>query len=290
MKYLFWLALWIAGPAYAQDAGFVCTSWVAPDAGVIDAGGPSGSSGCGLPAPVGSTDRTIVVNGITRQYRQSIPLGSYDPQHPHRAIIGFCGCGWQGPSCQNAFLPEASGGDTIWIYPTGLQDNFCGPPPYSFGWDPTPGSADVQLFDALLASAMARLCIDPNRVHVWGRSRGGFLAHTIAATRTTLLASAAVLSSALTVTPTQGLPLMLYHAQNDAVVPYAAGVAASAAWSLPDGCVAPGTPTTPTACTLLACTDDDIEWCSPTTGGHWPLSWAGPEALEFLLAHPRAGR
>lgn len=272
--------------AFAQDAGFVCSAWVAHDAGVADAG--SGSAGCGQPSSVGTTDRTVSVAGVTRQYRQSIPLATYDPQHRHRLIIGLCGCGWQGPSCQNAFLLEASGGDAIWIYPTGLQDNACGPPPNSFGWDPTPGSADVQLFDAILASAMERLCIDPDRVHVWGRSRGGFLAHTIAATRTGLLASAAVLSSAMTVTPTIALPIMVYHAQNDTQVPYSLGLAAASAWAAADGCaMTPATPTVPSACSVLSCQPREIEWCSPTTGGHWPLSWAGPEALEFLLAHPR---
>lgn len=272
--------------AVAQDAGFVCSAWVAPDAGVADAG--SGSAGCGQPASVGTTDRTISVAGVTRQYRQSIPLAAYDPQHRHRLIIGLGGCGWQGSSLQNAFLPEASGGDAIWLYPTGLQDNACGPPPNSFGWDPTPNSADVQLFDSVLASAMERLCIDPDRVHVWGRSRGGFLAHTIAATRTSQLASAAVLSSAMTVTPTIALPIMVYHAQNDASVPYSLGLAATSAWASADGCaMTPATPTTPSACSLLACQPREVEWCSPATGGHWPLSWAGPEALEFLLAHPR---
>lgn len=280
--------------AIAQDAGFVCTSWVAPDAGVADAG--SGSAGCGQPASVGTTDRTISVSGVTRQYRQSIPFVAYDAQHRHRLIVGLCGCGWQGPSCQNAFLPEASGGDAIWIYPTGLQDNACGPPPNSFGWAPTPGSADVQLFDAILASAMERLCIDPDRVHVWGRSRGGFLANTIAATRTSQLASAAILSSAMTVTPTIALPIMVYHAQNDASVPFSLGLAAASAWATAaasawataGGCaMTPATPTSPVACSMLACQPSEVEWCSPATGGHWPLSWAGPEALGFLLAHPR---
>jgi poly(3-hydroxybutyrate) depolymerase len=272
--------------AVAQDAGFVCSAWVAPDAGVADAG--SGSAGCGQPASVGTTDRTISVAGVTRQYRQSIPLAAYDPQHRHRLIIGLGGCGWQGSSLQNAFLPEAYGGDAIWLYPTGLQDNACGPPPNSFGWDPTPGSADVQFFDAVLASAMERLCIDPDRVHVWGRSRGGFLAHTIAATRTSQLASAAVLSSAMTVTPTIALPIMVYHAQNDSQVPYSLGLAATSAWASADGCaMTPATPTTPSACSTLACQPREVEWCNPATGNHWPLSWAGPEALEFLLAHPR---
>lgn len=166
--------------AGANAGGGQPSGGAAGSAGMAGSAGGSGkpaatpSAGCNLTPgqALGSfVERAkLPVNGKDRQWWVWLPPG-YDASHAYPVVFTFHGCG--GP---DNFIPmqKTAGNDAIIIRGTG-GDNGC----WSY-----PGSGDdVKFFDAMLAEAEAKLCVDTSRVFSTGYSSGAWFTNTLACAR-----------------------------------------------------------------------------------------------------------
>jgi polyhydroxybutyrate depolymerase len=150
-------------------------------------GGPS--SGCGKAPrdrPGGvqvSIDAGAAGDGM-RSYYLSIPSG-YDPNKPHRLIIGYPGTDWTGKMIQPYLdLETDRREDEIFAYPDPLVRDLVGWGRLG-GWllgpnaEPAKGNQDVAFTSALLDDLEENYCIDRSRVFVTGHSWGGDMAQVV---------------------------------------------------------------------------------------------------------------
>ena len=155
----------------------------------------------GLPT---STRLKITSGGSSREYIIDIPA-DYDPTHPYRLIFS-----WH----------QAYGSDTgnaVGQYPAGNGPNFDAKnyayfglqreataakqpaifvAPAGIGNLPWDFKRDSVLFDDLLASIDANLCIDDNRVFTTGFSFGAMMSYALSITRQTKLRAAVTMAAA----------------------------------------------------------------------------------------------
>ncbi len=128
------------------------------------------SAGCAkTTGATGLQTRTKSIGGKTRDYLRFIPAG-YTPGKPVAVVLGFHGSGGTAAKARATFDLEAEAGSgAIFIYPQGLPD-----PAFDGDnrWDPTKGSDDYQLVDALIAEVEASHCVDRDRIFAVGFSNG----------------------------------------------------------------------------------------------------------------------
>jgi polyhydroxybutyrate depolymerase len=142
--------------------------------GSAGAGAVSPSAGCSLPA--GQTlnswveQPTLTVNGKARQWWVWLPTG-YDPARAYPLVFTFHGCG--GPD-NIVPMQKATGGSAILIRGTGITGG-C--------WTYGGTGEDVSFFDAMLADAFAKRCVDRSRVFLTGYSSGSWLVNTLECVR-----------------------------------------------------------------------------------------------------------
>lgn len=131
------------------------------------------SPGCGL-GPIESGTKTVDINGQTREYILKVP-DNYDPNIPHRFIIGYH---WLGGSMHNVAdagyygLEPLAQGSAIFVAPQGLDA----------GWANTNG-ADIAFTDAIVDSVLNGLCIDEAQIFATGFSYGGAMSYSVACSR-----------------------------------------------------------------------------------------------------------
>ena len=144
-----------------------------------------GSSGCGI-SPIhsfGGEQSTITVDGIERSFYISVP-STYDPDIPHRVVLGFSGTDWVGEQIQGYLSLEEYGSNTIFVYPDPLWRDFEGWGTYG-GWvlgpyaDPAHGNEDLDFVEVLLEELSGQYCIDEERVFATGHSWGGDMAQVV---------------------------------------------------------------------------------------------------------------
>lgn len=156
-----------------------------------DTGSPS-SPGCGLapPDPAGGVNVMIDAgpagDGVRRFYL-SRPA-DYDPEVPHRLIVGYAGTNWVGDMIAPylglegaAVQPSA---DEIFVYPDPLWHDFDGWGNLG-GWllgphaAPANGDQDLVFTEAVLDYMENNYCIDTTRVFATGHSWGGDMAQVV---------------------------------------------------------------------------------------------------------------
>jgi poly(3-hydroxybutyrate) depolymerase len=243
------------------------------------------STGCGTTGhPTGFLQGSLVVGDQTRTYYFAVP-STYDPDTPLRLVFGFHGYNWQGNTFRDSIAIEQyqSQGQAIFVYPNGVIG---GPT-----WDLNPSGRDIALFDALLEHFERTYCIDLNRVFVYGRSYGAMFSNALACARGAILRAVAVLSGSGPAASTcvSPLPMWIYHGTNDAVVPYANGVATRDRWLTVNQCDL--TQTQPDAlrpheCSLYtACqSGESVEFCSDG-GAHWHPHYAESLIWQFFMRY-----
>lgn len=152
-------------------------------------GDGSASSGCGM-SSVWSTggvqieiDAGADGDGLRGAYLV-IP-SDYDPEVPHRLVIGFPGTNWLGNQIRGYLsLEDRTGEPEIFVYPDPLWRDFptwgnyggwvLGPHAY-----PADGMSDLVFTERLLDQLESNLCVDTERVFVTGHSWGGDMAHVV---------------------------------------------------------------------------------------------------------------
>lgn len=149
----------------------------------------SGSAGCGLPAgwaPGGvqiEIDAGVEGDGLRGAYLV-IP-SDYDPEVPHRLVLGFPGTNWVGYQIRGYLSLEGrTGQPEIFVYPDPLWRDFPGWGNYG-GWVlgphayPANGMGDLVFTEKLLDHLEENLCIDTSRVFATGHSWGGDMAQVV---------------------------------------------------------------------------------------------------------------
>ena len=146
---------------------------------------PVGTPGCGQPATHGfggeivSVDFGAEASGV-RSFTLALPE-NYDPDVPHRLVVGFSGTNWTGEQIRPYLNLEGKGQPEIFVYPDPLWRDFEGWGNLG-GWQlgpnaaPADGNADLNYVEALLDWAEEHYCIDQDRVFVTGHSWGGDMA------------------------------------------------------------------------------------------------------------------
>lgn len=159
-----WPASGAGGPADAAAPGET-----APE--------PAGSPACGkAAAKTGVLAERVPVFGKSRSYTLVVPAG-YASSRSYPLVYVLHGHGGSGAQARRALdLESAAGGEALFVYPDGAHG----------GWDldsAASKNADVALFDATLAIAQSRYCVDLRRVFVAGFSNGAYMANQLGCRR-----------------------------------------------------------------------------------------------------------
>jgi polyhydroxybutyrate depolymerase len=260
----------------------------------------------GASAAAESTEREIVVDGVTRSYLIHVP-GTWDRVRPIPVLFVFHGAGSDAESMVRAtgFDGMAAGTNMIVVYPRAPS------PVLRYEVDPPAGrdSADVRLVDALLERLRARFPVDARRIWATGFSNGAAFCYRLAAERPRVIAAIAPVAGYLPrLTRGAGavpIPLLHVHGGEDGRVrppgsPGTPGQSIVQTWAEWNG----ATPT-PSADKLPGTGTLDVRrtaWRGPTPrsdaqlllvqgeGHTWSGGPAGPISraiLEFLVAHPQ---
>ncbi len=150
---------------------------------------PPGSAGCGLDPlhEPGGADVAVDAgpdgDGV-RNFYLSRPA-DYDPELPHRLVVGYPGTDWIGEQIQPYLgLEDGQRDDEIFVYLDPLWRDFEGWGNYG-GWvlgpyaDPADGEQDLVYTEAVLDYLEAHYCIDTERIFATGHSWGGDMAQVV---------------------------------------------------------------------------------------------------------------
>ena len=152
-------------------------------------GSPVGSAGCGkAPLHAAGGDQVEIDAGPAgdgaRGFYLSLPA-DYEPNTPHRLILGYPGTDWVGEQIQPYLdLESGAASDEIFVYPDPLWRDFPGWGNFG-GWvlgpyaDPADGDQDLVFTGAILDYMAENYCIDEDRVFATGHSWGGDMAMVV---------------------------------------------------------------------------------------------------------------
>lgn len=137
---------------------------------VLPAGAaPAGEPGCTLTPTGGTVTRTIGA----RTYTVNVPAGLTGPDVP--LVLAMHGAYSSSATMESysGLTPDAAERGYIVAYPQ-AQPNGAG------YWKPGPGSPDVAFLRAVVADIASTWCVDSQRVHATGWSRGGVMSLRLA--------------------------------------------------------------------------------------------------------------
>ena len=187
-------------------------------------GGDSLNGACATPAAAESqTLAEIMVNGVRRQYRLSVPRADAGVALPVlMAFHGGSGRDYPFPQ-QREFeeLVETEG--VIAVYP--LAELV---PPNEGEWQLNTSESstqDIAFVEALLDDLSARYCVDSNRIYATGYSLGSMFTYELACHLNARFAAIASLAGTMPVTPNsctlvENVSIMHIHGQDDPIISY----------------------------------------------------------------------
>lgn len=172
------------------------------------------SAGCGKDPTLRSQTYSINVNGRQRSYILKLP-DSYDKNRPYRLVFLWHQRGGSAAKIANGEdpnrggvvpyygLPPLANNSAIFVVPEGLNS----------GWANTNGE-DTALFDQLVTTVEAALCVDTNLRFATGFSWGGGMSYSLACSRANKIRAVAVLSGAELSGCTGGNDPVAYYGQH----------------------------------------------------------------------------
>ena len=187
-------------------------------------GGDSLNGACATPAAAESqTLAELMVNGVRRQYRLSVPQADAGVALPVlMAFHGGSGRDYPFPQ-QREFeeLVEAEG--VIAVYP--LAELV---PPNEGEWQLNTSESstqDIAFVEALIDDLSARYCVDSNRIYATGYSLGSMFTYELACHLNARFAAIASLAGTMPVTPNscalvENVSIMHIHGQDDPIISY----------------------------------------------------------------------
>ena len=187
-------------------------------------GGDSLNGACATPAAAESqTLAELMVNGVRRQYRLSVPQADAGVALPVlMAFHGGSGRDYPFPQ-QREFeeLVETEG--VIAVYP--LAELV---PPNEGEWQLNTSESstqDIAFVEALIDDLSARYCVDSNRIYATGYSLGSMFTYELACHLNARFAAIASLAGTMPVTPNsctlvENVSIMHIHGQDDSIISY----------------------------------------------------------------------
>ncbi len=187
-------------------------------------GGDSLNGACATPAAAESqTLAELMVNGVRRQYRLSVPQADAGVVLPVlMAFHGGSGRDYPFPQ-QREFeeLVEAEG--VIAVYP--LAELV---PPNEGEWQLNTSESstqDIAFVEALIDDLSARYCVDSSRIYATGYSLGSMFTYELACHLNARFAAIASLAGTMPVTPNscalvENVSIMHIHGQDDPIISY----------------------------------------------------------------------
>ena len=212
--------------------------------GVSGPSTPVGPPSFTPPYPVGQmTDHTLVVGGVTRQYRVHVPAGMNTPKAVVFVLHGGGGEGLDvsvlGRHALSVFRTVADREGFVVVYPGGLPSNDA---QRLVGWvdcradnSVASNADDVGFLAALVERVRGEYGLTPSRMFMAGGSNGAQMTHAFAFQRAELVGAVATSAGSLPVTPQSGrctagpgrpLPILLLHGTGDTQMPWAGGCVA----------------------------------------------------------------
>jgi polyhydroxybutyrate depolymerase len=214
---------------------------------------PPPTSGCRLPATVGTTTKTITVKGVPRTYLLSVPPG-YTGAAPVPVVFDFHGLGSNAVEQDLYSRMSVQAGARGWIVVT-PQGQTVGSTTL---WQLATTSADVDFVAALVTGVSSTLCVDSNRIFAAGISNGAGFSGTLACALPGRFAAIAPVAGLNLSKPcsatTPHASVIAFHGTADPIVPYDGGLVfgalpvgsvpdAFSSWAAFDGCNAKHTVT-----------------------------------------------
>lgn len=254
---------------------------------------PTGSPGCGKPAPAGAHEQKVTALGRARSYKVVVPSG-YQPSTPYPVVFALHGNGGNASGVRAALdLERHAHGRAIFVYPEGVGG----------GWDLDSESGknrDVALFDAVLLSLHQSLCLDERRVFVTGFSNGAYMANQLACRRGERIravathagggpyenAGATYDDQGHLVCPGKAVAALVVHGMSDRTVAPSEGQKSIDHWSFANRCSGGSSPSGPPACASMNGCVQPVVACKVPGLGHavWAegkrMTWSFFDALR----------
>jgi polyhydroxybutyrate depolymerase len=190
------------------------------------------TSGLGLMAASASAQGSLVVDAGRGPLSVFLPAG-HDPDEPVSLLLVLHGYASSGAEMEAGFdwQTPADLHGLAYLFPEGTVD-----PLGARFWNGTDaccdflgsGVDDVAYLRALIEAVQAELLVDPRRVHVFGHSAGGFMAHRFACDAPDVVASVASSAGMSWLDPTACVPsepvhVLEIHGELDPLVPASGG-------------------------------------------------------------------
>lgn len=214
-------------------------------------------------------DQSLTVTGQKRTYVLSVPT-TYTGTTPLALVFAWHGANMDGAQARAVFnLESQSDGAAIFVYPNGITADT---------WDLSMGSADSQLFTALLNSISSNYCIDSNRVFSTGYGAGAFMTNTLGCYLGDSLRAIAPVAGggppSMVAHPcTAKVAALVVHGRNDQVIPLSAGQAARDYLIIQNSCSTQTANWSPeSACVAYQNCQSTLPlvWCVHDEGHAWP--------------------
>lgn len=167
----------------------------------------------------GKIEKTITVNGTTREYIVHIPE-SYSETEAHPLLFAFHGLGGNMESSYNNskfhLLAESEG--FIAVHPNGISNN----------WNAVTvaNNIDIAFVDALITQLENDYNVDSDRIYSSGMSNGGYFSFVLACELSDKIAAIGSVTGLMFQTilnncePNRPIPVMQIHGTNDGIVNY----------------------------------------------------------------------
>ena len=187
-------------------------------------GGDPLNGACATPAPAESqTLAELMVNGVRRQYRLSVPQADAGVALPVlMAFHGGSGRDYPFPQ-QREFEELVEAERVIAVYP--LAELV---PPNEGEWQLNTSESstqDIAFVEALIDDLSARYCVDSSRIYATGYSLGSMFTYELACHLNARFAAIASLAGTMPVTPNscalvENVSIMHIHGQDDSIISY----------------------------------------------------------------------
>lgn len=172
------------------------------------------------------TNESVIINGVTREYIQYLPVNFDSATESIPTVIILHGLG--GTSSQMAtsgFNLIADTARCIVFYPQGIP-NFLGQNAWNNGTAASSTADDISLINYLMDESISNFNADITRQYVTGFSMGSIMSYHLACNLNDRIAAIGAMAGPMSTTdlntcnPSYSTPIIHFHGTNDAVVPY----------------------------------------------------------------------
>lgn len=172
------------------------------------------------------TDQTVVINGVTRNYKLYVPAGFDAQTESPSMVLIMHGLGSNSADMVSAgFNYIADTARVIVVYPQGVNNSY-GQTAWNNGTLLSSTADDLGFLHALIDMGESQYNVNPARVYATGFSMGSIMSHHIACHMNERIAAIGAMSGTMstsdinTCVPSYKTPVIHLHGTADGTVPY----------------------------------------------------------------------